>query len=202
MLISEISINTLNREQITNLLYGKNIELDKGNIIGDCIFVFGGTYMERTEKAVELFNNGSAPYILFTGGDKYGQHRVSEAVMLRNKALELGVPEDRTIIESESNNTLENIICSLLVLERKFGLHKIKRLLLVSSPGHMRRCILMCRTFMPPWIELIWCPDKRSVGQRDNWWKDPEWERRVMDETFKVVNGVKERYFIDAEVDI
>ncbi|MBB3127020.1 hypothetical protein FHS19_001674 [Paenibacillus rhizosphaerae] len=202
MLISEISINTLNREQITNLLYGKNIELDKGNIIGDCIFVFGGTYMERTEKAVELFNNRSAPYILFTGGDKYGQHSVSEAVMLRNKALELGVPEDRTIIESESNNTLENIICSLLVLERKFGLHKIKRLLLVSSPGHMRRCILMCRTFMPPWIELIWCPDNRSVGQRDNWWKDPEWERRVTDEAFKVVNGVKERYFIDAEVDI
>ncbi|OZB92218.1 YdcF family protein [Paenibacillus sp. XY044] len=202
MLISEISLNTLNREQITNLLYGKNIELDKGNNTGDCVFVFGGTYMERTEKAVELFNKGRAPYILFTGGDKYGQHSVSEAVMLRNKALELGVPEDRTIIESESNNTLENIICSLLVLERKFGLHKIKRLLLVSSPGHMRRCILMCRTFMPPWIELIWCPDNRSVGQRDNWWNDPEWERRVMDEAFKVVNGVKERYFIDAEVDI
>ena len=202
MLISEISLNMLNREQITNLLYGKNMELDNGDVIGDCIFVFGGTYMERTEKAVELFNNGRAPYILFTGGDKYGQHSFSEAVMLRNKALELGVPENRTIIESESNNTLENIICSLLILERKFGLHKIKRLLLVSSPSHMRRCILMCRTFMPPWIELIWCSDNRSVGKRDNWWKDPEWERRVMEETFKVVNGVKERYFIDAEVDI
>lgn len=53
MLISEISINTLNCEQITNLLYGKNIELDEGNITGDCIFVFGGTYMERAE-AVEI----------------------------------------------------------------------------------------------------------------------------------------------------
>lgn len=76
--------------------------------------------MERTEKAVELFNNGRAPYILFTGGDKHGQHNVSEALILRNKALELGIPVGRTIM-AESNNTLENIICSLLVLERKFG---------------------------------------------------------------------------------
>ncbi|MFD1676010.1 YdcF family protein [Alicyclobacillus fodiniaquatilis] len=202
MLISEISLEELNRDQITHLLYGKENELDNGTVKGDCIFVFGGTYMERTERAVDLFNHGRAPYVLFTGGDKYGQHRVPEAVVLRDKALALGVPEACTLIEIASNNTLENIICSLLVLERQFGLHKLKRLLLVSSPGHMRRCILMCRTFLPPWVELVWCPDNRALGRRDNWWENPEWERRVMDEAFKVVNGVKEKYFIDADVDI
>jgi hypothetical protein len=60
----------------------------------------------------------------------------------------------------------------------------------------------MFRTFLPPWVDLVWCPDNRLVGQRDNWWKDAEWERRVMEEAFKVVNGVKERYFVDADIDV
>jgi hypothetical protein len=64
MLISEISLEELNRDQITHLLYGKENELDNGTVKGDCIFVFGGTYMERTEKAVDLFNHGRAPYVL------------------------------------------------------------------------------------------------------------------------------------------
>ncbi|GMA64355.1 YdcF family protein [Alicyclobacillus fastidiosus] len=202
MLISEMSLEKLTKAQITDLVFGLESEIDNGTCTGDCIFVFGGTSMERTEKAVELFNDARAPYILFTGGDRYGTRNDREALVLRDKAIELGVPEQSTMVETLSNNTIENILCSLVILDRKLGLHSIRRLLLVSQQWHMRRCTLMFKTFLPHWIDLVWCPEDRPIARRDNWWTEAEWERRVMNEAFKVVNGVKERYFIDMDIPI
>ncbi|MFB5191915.1 YdcF family protein [Alicyclobacillus fastidiosus] len=202
MLISEMSLEKLTKAQITDLVFGMESEIDDGTLSGDCIFVFGGTSMERTDKAVALFNDARAPYILFTGGDRYGTRTDREALVLRDRAIELGVPKESTMVETSSNNTIENILCSLVILDRKLGLHSIRRLLLVSQQWHMRRCMLMFRTFLPSWVDLVWCPEDRLVASRDNWWKEPEWERRVMNEAFKVVNGVQDRYFIDADIPI
>lgn len=55
---------------------------------------------------------------------------------------------------------------------------------------------------MPPWYEYVWCPDHRSLGKRDNWWTDPDEEKRVLSELTKVIGGVKGRYFVDADIEI
>ena len=53
-----------------------------------------------------------------------------------------------------------------------------------------------------PWYEYIWCPDHRSLGRQDNWWTDPDEEKRVLSELNKVIGGVSGRYFVDADIEI
>lgn len=55
---------------------------------------------------------------------------------------------------------------------------------------------------MPTWYEYVWCPDDRKLGQANNWWKDAAEEKRVRDELYKIIYGVKGKYFVDAEVDL
>lgn len=202
MLISQMDTEALTRDQITKLVFGADQEVDDGSLNGDCIFVFGGTNLDRVWKAVDLYKQERAPYILFTGGDRFGEWEQSEAVMMRDEATKLGIPAESIIIETMSNHTKENILASLIMLDRVLGLQRIHRLLLVSAPGHMRRCQLLLRTFMPPWYEFVWCPDNRIQGRRDNWWTDSVEEKRVYDELKKVIGGVKGRSFVDADIDM
>ncbi len=150
MLISTIGPDCLTREQITNLVFGgppatSGVVTGVGGM-GDCIFVFGGSNIERVDRAVELYRAGKAPLILFTGGTKWGQRPVAEALEMREKALACGVPDQAILVEPESNHTKENVLASLLVLDRAIGLHRLRRLLVVSAPHHMRRCLLALRT--------------------------------------------------------
>lgn len=202
MLISKMNPAELTIDQTTKVVFGDGKYTDDGAANGDCIFVFGGSYLSRAVKAVELFKNGRAPYILFTGGDKFGQIHPPEAIVLQDEARRLGVPNESILIETQSNHTKENILCSLTVLDRAIGLENINRLLLVSSPGHMRRCLLMLKTFMPPWYQYVWCPDDRVIGQANNWWQDEQEVIRVRAELHKVINGVKGKYFVDDEVEL
>jgi uncharacterized SAM-binding protein YcdF (DUF218 family) len=202
MLISMMDPEKLTIEQITKVVFGNLDEIDDGTLNGDCIFVFGGIYVDRAIKAVELYKKGRAPYVLFTGGDRWGQYNPPESIFLRDEAIKRGVPSESILIEQISNHTKENLLASLMVLDRAIGLEKINQLLVVSSPGHMRRCLLILKTFLPDWYEFIWCPDNRLLGQRDNWWTDSKQKKRVFDELNKIISGVKGKYFIDEEVRI
>lgn len=187
---------------MTKVVFGHEREKDDGTQHGDVIFVFGGIALERVEKAVELYHKKRAPYILFTGGDKWGQRQPPEALFLREEAVKRGVPREANLVETLSNHNKENVMASLVVLDRAIGLENIRRMLLVSSPGHMRRCMLMMKTFMPPRYEFVWCPDGRTKGQAHNWREDPEEERRVYGELRKIVAGVKGNFSVDEDLDL
>jgi hypothetical protein len=90
MLLSQMDINELSREEITRIVFGTEEEQDKGRN-GECIFVFGGTYMERVEKAAKLFNLQRAPLMIFSGGDKWGQRIPQEALVMKEHAINLGI---------------------------------------------------------------------------------------------------------------
>lgn len=132
ILLSKINENNLSVEDINEIIF--DIPSDDG-LKGDCIWVFGSIndIDERLNLSIELYKSNRAPYILFTGGlGKSGI--ISEAMIMKERAITLGVPEDIILTEEESNNTTENILCSMLVLERKFHLQNINRLIIVTSP--------------------------------------------------------------------
>lgn len=66
---------------------------------------------------------------------------MAEADNMYQKALELGVPEASLIVERNSQNTIENILCSLLELQRAMWLNQVKSVLLVTTTYHMRRSL-------------------------------------------------------------
>lgn len=117
----------------------------------DCIFVLGSHDTRVAEYAADLFLQGHALYIIFSGGLgnlTAGVFEKSEAEIFADIAKEKGVPEDKILIESESTNTGENIQFTKQLLQEK-GLD-FKTFILVQKPYMERRTYA---TFKKVWPE-------------------------------------------------
>ena len=78
----------------------------------DCIVGFGNFNSDIARRSAELYHQGYAPKILFTGGLGRNTTRLftePEAVRFAKVAMECGVPEEDIILEDKSTNTKENI---------------------------------------------------------------------------------------------
>ena len=78
----------------------------------DCIVGFGNFNTDIARRAAQLYHEGWAPKILFTGGlgrNTEGLLPEPEAVRFAKVAIECGVPEEDIILEEKSTNTKENI---------------------------------------------------------------------------------------------
>ena len=78
----------------------------------DCIVGFGNFNVNIARRAAELYHQGYAGKILFTGGlgrNTLGMLPEPEAVRFAKVAMECGVPESALIMEDKSTNTAENI---------------------------------------------------------------------------------------------
>lgn len=121
----------------------------------DAIFALGSNDVRVAERAAELFNQGYAPYLIFSGNvgiltkDRFSK---PEAEVFADIARSMGVPEECILLESRSTNTGENILFTKSLLAEK-GLD-VKSLLLVQKPYMERRAYA---TFMQRWpgIELL-----------------------------------------------
>ncbi|MBY0121447.1 YdcF family protein [Bacillus sp. S/N-304-OC-R1] len=201
MYISELDDVKLSDDQMTRLLFS-NIEDDQKN--GDCIFVAGSSkaIQYRLPKAVELYNQGRASKILFSGGVKWEGNAFSEAVELKNAAIALGVPEKDILIEDQSVHTLENVLASMLVLDREFKLYKMERILVVTSAYHMRRLHLTLKTYMPSWINFTLCPADDNRIREDNWFQNNLGRQIVQMESSKLIKYVKHGALCDMEIEM
>lgn len=151
----------------------------------DLIFVFGGKRRERAEKAAQLYHQGWAGKIWISGGDRRSTG-IPEAEALRNAAVEAGVPPEAISIETSSINSLENVALSCPQLEARYGWSNLKRIMVVTSPVHMRRAQLLLSRHCPAGTRLICCPDDRADVRADNWWTTREGLHLVLRELEKV----------------
>lgn len=190
MYISQLDVETLTDQHMQHLLFS---EIEDDNKKGDCIFVVGSSKAieYRLPKAVELYQAGRAGKILFSGGVTWQGNKLPEALALKNKAMTLGVPEEDILIEKNSAHTFENVLASLLVLNRAFHLYKIKRLLVVTNAYHMRRLHLTLKTYMPDWIKFTLCPAEDDSTRQDNWFLSEKGRQRIKEESAKVIKYVK-----------
>ncbi|MDR4505215.1 MAG: YdcF family protein [Candidatus Scalindua sp.] len=102
----------------------------------DAIVVLAGGEGKRLIKGVSLFHKKLSPLIIMSGGSGsiFDQSR-KDALLMKESAVELGVPEESIIAEAESRNTRENAINTRQILD-KIG---AKRVLLVTTASHMPR---------------------------------------------------------------
>lgn len=104
---------------------------------GAIVAISGGDTTARTKHAVDLYKNGWAPFIIFSGAaeDKEGP---SNAAAMRLDAINQGVPSGSILIEEMSENTKENAKQTQLLLKSR----GISDIILVTSGYHMRRAAL------------------------------------------------------------
>lgn len=201
MWVSKITKENLTNDVIDRLLFeGLN---DKG-ACADCIIVLGSIKAAeyRVPVAAEAFFSGRSEKILLCGGKirNFSNESMAEADNMHKKALELGVPESSIIIEKSSQNTIENILCSLLKLQRSMWLNKVKSVLLVTTTYHMRRSLQIARYLFPSHINIYPCPADDTTTKRDNWMNTPEGIDRVKKEALNIVKCVNNGVFPDFEI--
>lgn len=106
----------------------------------DCILVLGSLDLRVANRGAELYLQGLAPILIFSGGlgkVTKGMWKESEADQMSRIALDMGVPAEAIFIENKSTNTGENILFTQQLLEAN-GLHP-QTFLLVQKPYMERR---------------------------------------------------------------
>lgn len=115
----------------------------------DCIFVLGSYDLRVAERGAELFLQGYAPLLIYSGGlgkqTKY-MWTISEAELFAEVAIKMGVPAANIIVENKSTNTGENVLFTKRILEEQ-GINA-QQFLLVQKPYMERR---LYATFMKQW---------------------------------------------------
>ena len=99
-----------------------------------CILGFGSFDENVARRSAQLYLEGYAPIIIFTGGlgrCTSGRFTITEAERFGNLAMELGVPQKDILLEDKSTNTKENIAFTRALMEEKgipcdhvLGVHK------------------------------------------------------------------------------
>ena len=90
----------------------------------------------RVDKAIELFNKELANKIIFTGAAV--QNTCSEASVMAKYALANGIPKTAVIIEDQAQNTYQNAINSVKIMDSL----DLKSAAIVTSKPHLKRACL------------------------------------------------------------
>lgn len=132
------------------------------------VVVSGGDTPARVNEAIELYQNGWAPLIIFSGAaqDTSGP---SNALAMQRQAIEAGIPENVTLIEENSRTTAENAERTRSLLEEK----NVKQVILVTSAYHQRRASLEFQKRTGSEITIINHPVSSDRQWSRSWWATP-----------------------------
>lgn len=101
------------------------------------VVVSGGDTQARTAAGIDLYKNGWADTIIFSGAaqDKSGP---SNAEAMERQATSAGVPETAIVIDKDAESTTQNAENTKTILEKR----GYKDVILVTSGYHQRRASL------------------------------------------------------------
>lgn len=125
----------------------------------DCIFVLGSHDKRVATRGAELYLEGWAPLLVFSGGlgnltkDIWTE---TEADQFAAIARDMGVPDDAILVENESTNTGENILFTQELLQER-GLDPAS-FIVVQKPYMERRSYATFKKHWPDKALLVTSP--------------------------------------------
>lgn len=148
----------------------------------DVIVILAGDKGFRTERGIELYEAGYAPYIIVSGGPLY--MNTTYADLMKNHIIEHGIPADVVIKESRSDSTYQNALYSKEIMKKK----GFKSAIIVSSSYHMRRVkMVFDRAFKNTGIKLVYCYARDPLFNPDRWWSNNSSIMKVFNEYVKFI---------------
>jgi uncharacterized SAM-binding protein YcdF (DUF218 family) len=116
----------------------------------DCILTLGSHDSRVALRAAELYYEGMAPLLIFSGGLgrlTAGMWKESEASIFAKIAIDAGVPEKAIVMEERSTNTGENILFTQQLLLEK-DIHPTS-IIVVQKPYMERRSYATFKKLWP-----------------------------------------------------
>jgi uncharacterized SAM-binding protein YcdF (DUF218 family) len=129
----------------------------------DLIIGLGSYDLRVADRCAELFHQGLARRILFTGKSGNwtgGLYSETEAEAFAARAKDLGVPDEALLIEPRATNIGENIRFSRAMVG-----DEIRRVTIVTKPQTQRRAYATVRAQWPDVEALVTAPPTRFEDQ-------------------------------------
>lgn len=164
---------------------------------GDFAFVFGSKDWKGPVKTVvNLYKKGFVPLIVFSGG--INKHNgINEAETMAKNAVKLGVNRKDILVENKSTNTLENVLFSKMLIDKKIGLKKTRRIIAVAKNYHARRSLMTLKKHLPEYIDLRVIPYSPSGFNKRNWHLSVKGREKVLGEAAKIKQYLKQGDLIE-----
>lgn len=129
------------------------------------VVVSGGDNNKRIEKGVQLYKEGWAPVLMFSGAAAEGD--VSNALAMKRIAIKKGVSAKDILIEEDSTTTVENAQFSAKILTDR----EYKSIILVTSPYHQRRTFQLFQKELPS-VEILNQSAVDETWRKKGWWEN------------------------------
>jgi len=114
----------------------------------------GGGTQERLQRAIDIYDAHYAPNLVFSSGYTYS---FPEAELMRAAAVQQGVPDAAIVLERQSKNTYDNVRYTADIFRQR----RWHSMLLVTSPYHMRRALLVWHKVAPD-LRIVPAPPDKS----------------------------------------
>ncbi len=103
----------------------------------------------RIDRALKVYwrqaDKKKKPPMLIMSGGKGGDEQIAEGEAMKQYALEQGIPEDRILVEDQSENTYENMLFSRQLIESREADMKHLHILFSTSNYHVFRAGIYAR---------------------------------------------------------
>lgn len=145
------------------------------------VAISGGATSARTAEAVQLYKAGWADRFIVSGAarDTAGP---SNAQVMKQEAIEMGVPAAHITIEEQSRTTRENAEQT----RHQVGGENIRRLIVVTSPYHQRRATIEFERANPG-VKIVSHPVQDDPDWPLLWWLTPSGWYLAVSEIVKIV---------------
>jgi uncharacterized SAM-binding protein YcdF (DUF218 family) len=152
----------------------------------DLLFVFGIRHGVPEFLAVieELWRRGLFSTALVTGGLTSGNER-TEAEVLAEGMIAIGIPQARIMLEERATNTGENVVFSLPIIDRYLGLHNIRSLIAVGKYFTSARYLMTLQRHWPS-VEKMLAPVHYHRHAPEDWPLEAESRAKVLREWRKL----------------
>jgi uncharacterized SAM-binding protein YcdF (DUF218 family) len=161
----------------------------------DLLFVFGTREdaQLRAETAFRLWRDGLCRWAIVSGGVTPGSDR-SECEIIKQAMVARGMPGQRILEEHRAQNTGENVIFSLPVIDAAVGLGNVASVICLGNTWTARRYAMTLHRHWPD-VEKMLVTIDAFATPRALWHTDAEFRRRVLSEWDKI-EPYKTRGFI------
>ncbi len=129
------------------------------------VVVSGGQTQRRAAKGIELYKEGLAPQIIFSGAAL--DDGPSNAGAMKQQALAAGVPARAIVTDEKAETTYENAVNTKQLLGDK------RSIILVTSPYHQRRTYLTFHKVLGDGYEILNASSFDNRWSKAAWWATP-----------------------------
>ena len=156
----------------------------------DIALVTGNDYIKTMDSVKWLYDNHYIRKKIVISGHSAKRDRIPEAIRFFEYGKEIGIPADTMVLETNAQNTYENLLYSKTVIEEKISsFSDINSVLFVAKAFVTRRIQMTAQAIYPPHLAYCYFPivDKegRNIGC-DNWWHSEFATRRVLEEMERI----------------